>query len=70
MPHDRYQLKNAITVTVENGKITSYTQLFNSFELIGTETNLRSAIDAIDRLNTLDNADAVTVSDIFVAYHL
>lgn len=68
MPHERYQIKNAVSVTVENGKITSYTQLFNSFELIGTETNLRSAIDAIDMLEYENKKDNEVVTDIFSAY--
>ncbi len=71
IPSDRYSAKNAINIEVADGKIISYTQLFLGYDIYEEQLSLGSAIDAIDRIDTDDkrqNADEVSISDIFTAY--
>jgi len=68
IPHERYNKNNAITVVVENGKITSYNQVFVSYIPTADEISCGSAIDAIDKLDIPDNSNTQNITDIFVAY--
>lgn len=64
----KHMTKNAISVEVENGAIVSYTQVFSSYEPYQQALNCGSAINAIDRLESVDTPDIGKVADLFTAY--
>lgn len=67
-----YQIINddasGIEITVTNGKITEYRQLFNKFETTERRVTAGSSIDAIDAIFADKNIQGGTISELNIVY--
>ena len=59
---------NGIEITVNNGKITEYKQLFNRFETTERRKTIPSSIDAIDAIFADSTLDGGTISKLNIVY--
>lgn len=59
---------NGVEITVNNGKITEYKQLFNKFETTDKRTAVGSSIDAIDAIFTDSTINGGTISELNIVY--
>ena len=59
---------SAIEITVTNGKITEYKQLFNKFEATEKRNTVGSSIDAIDAIFADPTIESGTISKLNIVY--
>lgn len=62
------QLNHGIKITVKDGKIVEYRQLFNKFSNTNQSFNNGSAIDAIDRMFSDNSIGSCTIANLDPAY--
>ncbi len=61
-------LAHGIEITIKDGKIVEYRQLFNKFSKTNQSFNNGSAIDAIDRMFSDNSIGSCTIADLNPAY--
>ena len=62
------ELKHSIEMTVADGKIVEYRQLFNKFRTTSNYYENGSAINAIDRMFTLSSMENSTITELSIVY--
>ena len=62
------KLDHSIEITVEDGKIIEYKQLFNKFRMTNDYFENGSAINAIDRMFTDNRMENSTITELNIAY--
>ena len=59
---------NAVEITVNNGKITEYKQIFNKFATSDKRKKVGSSIDAIDAIFADSTIAGGTISELNIVY--